>query len=48
MCELVGKTSCGWFFPQTDRIEREIPKNMISEIEQLVPEVGQTVIYQAA
>jgi len=48
MCEFVGKTSCGWFFPDTDRIEREIPKNMITEIEQLVPEVNQTLIFQAA
>ncbi len=41
MCELVGKTSCGWFFPDVDRVERELPKTMISEIEKLVPEVMQ-------
>jgi hypothetical protein len=35
--ELVGKTSCGWFFGGESSPEREIPRVMIAEIEKLVP-----------
>lgn len=50
MCELVGKTSCGWFFPKVDTPERELPRAMIREIETLIPQIrsSREVSYQHA
>lgn len=45
-CELVGKTSCGWFFGGNDTPEREIPKTMIRAIEQLVPDINEHIVFQ--
>lgn len=36
ICELVGRTSCGWFFGNEVRVEREIPGKMIGEIKVLM------------
>lgn len=35
-CAFIGMTSCGWFFGEGGRPEREIPKTMIEEIESLL------------
>lgn len=41
LCILNGRTSCGWFFASEDgqeRVERQIPRIMISEIERVHPD----------
>lgn len=45
-CELVGKTSCGWFFGGNDTPEREIPREMIRAIEQLVPDINEHILFE--
>lgn len=45
-CELIGKTSCGWFFGGDASPEREFPRAMIGEIELLVPDIRQYTVYQ--
>lgn len=47
-CELVGKTSCGWFFGKDRGPEREIPRTMIGEIEMLLPDIQERTVFQAA
>jgi len=45
-CELVGKTSCGWFFGAEDRPERAYPRSMIGEIEKLVPDINEHTVFE--
>ncbi len=46
-CELVGKTSCGWFFGNDGSPEREIPRAMIGEIEKLVPNIRERTVFNS-
>lgn len=39
---LLGFTSCGWFFGGRKSIERDLPKDMIGAVEQLVPTIRET------
>jgi alpha-amylase/alpha-mannosidase (GH57 family) len=44
-CEIVGKTSCGWFFGGEEAPEREFPRAMIAEVEKLVPDIKERTIF---
>ncbi|HEX7042395.1 MAG TPA: hypothetical protein VF189_04035 [Patescibacteria group bacterium] len=37
---LIGFTSCGWFFGDTNSIERDLPKDMIAAVEKIFPEIN--------
>lgn len=47
-CELVGKTSCGWFFGGDQTPEREFPRVMIGEIERLIPDIHEQTVFEHA
>jgi hypothetical protein len=45
-CQLMGMTSCGWYFGDENSPEREIPRTMISEIEQLMPDIKEHTVFE--
>lgn len=47
-CQLIGMTSCAWFFPEENRVEAKIAIEMIPEIEKLVPAINEAKLSKAA